>query len=102
MNIKFNPFSDSFLCNIHKRIKSIIKLGLTECDCVDIYLKLLVFIEEDLIYPIAVTDILFKKYPKKLSFANQKIGLIGLSGIGIRLLKEKSFMKSFTYSIIDK
>lgn len=95
-------FSDSFLNKVYMRVKQIIQSRECKCDCIDIYMRLLLFIEEKNIYPISINDILFIDYPKKIFLKKQKFGLAGLSGLGIKLLSEGNFMKSFSYSIIKR
>ena len=97
-----NPFSDYLLDNLYNRVKVIILSRECKCDCIDIYIRFLLFIEEKVVNSVSISDILFIDYPKKLSLKKQKIGLIGLAGLGIKLLSECNFMRSFSYSIIKR
>ena len=96
------PFNHFFLEQLYKKVKNIINTRVIKCDSIDIYLKLVLYIDEKMVFPIYLTDLIFLDIPKRISLEKQKLGLLGLSGIGIKLLSEYKYMKTFFYDIIYK
>lgn len=97
-----NPFNHFFLEQLYKKVKDIINTRVIKCDSIDIYIKLILYIDEKMVFPIYLTDLIFLDIPKRISLEKQKLGLHGLSGIGIKLLSEYKYMRSFSYDIIYK